>query len=111
MLGPTGWVPDIDGLTLTRRIREESDVGIIILTGRSDLTDRVSGWKSAPTITSPNLSSRLFVASSGALHPHATRKMGRLVAILRHAFSQIDRISGQFRSCGARKIARSDPGG
>jgi hypothetical protein len=30
---------------------------------------------------------------------------------LRHAFSQIDRISGQFRACGAMKIARRDPGG
>lgn len=29
---------------------------------------------------------------------------------LRQAFSQIDRISGQFRSCGAAKPARSEPG-
>src|SRR6476469_7364184 len=34
-------LPDIDGLTLTRRIREEHDVGIIILSGRRELTDRV----------------------------------------------------------------------
>ena len=36
-------LPDIDGLTLTRRIREEFDVGIIILSGRGELTDRVVG--------------------------------------------------------------------
>ena len=36
-------LPDIDGLTLTRRIREEHDVGIIILSGRRELTDRVVG--------------------------------------------------------------------
>jgi len=36
-------LPDIDGLTLTRRIREEHDIGIIILSGRRELTDRVVG--------------------------------------------------------------------
>jgi two-component system OmpR family response regulator len=36
-------LPDIDGLTLTRRIREQHDAGIIILSGRSDLLDRVVG--------------------------------------------------------------------
>ncbi len=36
-------LPDIDGLTLTRKIRELFDVGIIILSGRGDLTDRVVG--------------------------------------------------------------------
>lgn len=36
-------LPDLDGLTLTRRIRERFDVGIIIISGRSDLTDRIVG--------------------------------------------------------------------
>jgi DNA-binding response OmpR family regulator len=36
-------LPDIDGLTLTRRIRASFDVGIIIVSGRGDLTDRVVG--------------------------------------------------------------------
>ncbi len=36
-------LPDIDGLTLTRKIRAAFDVGIIIVTGRGDLTDRVVG--------------------------------------------------------------------
>jgi two-component system OmpR family response regulator len=36
-------LPDIDGLTLTRRIREKFDIGIIIISGRSDLTDRIVG--------------------------------------------------------------------
>ena len=36
-------LPDIDGLTITQQIRRYSDVGIIIVSGRGDLADRVVG--------------------------------------------------------------------
>jgi two-component system OmpR family response regulator len=36
-------LPDADGLTITRRIRQNHDLGIIIISGRGDLTDRVVG--------------------------------------------------------------------
>ena len=36
-------LPDTDGLTLTQRIRQQSDVAIIIVSGRGDLADRVVG--------------------------------------------------------------------
>ncbi|HEY4075908.1 MAG TPA: response regulator transcription factor [Rhizomicrobium sp.] len=36
-------LPDTDGLRLTTQMREDHDVGIIILSGRSDLMDRVVG--------------------------------------------------------------------
>jgi len=36
-------LPDIDGFTLTRRIRERFDIGIIIISGRTDLSDRMNG--------------------------------------------------------------------
>jgi DNA-binding response OmpR family regulator len=36
-------LPDADGLVLTRRIRQDHDLGIIIVSGRGDLTDRVVG--------------------------------------------------------------------
>lgn len=36
-------LPDVDGLTITREIRRNSDVGIIIVSGRGDLADRVVG--------------------------------------------------------------------
>ncbi len=36
-------LPDRDGLSLTRRLSEEFRVGIIIISGRRDLTDRVVG--------------------------------------------------------------------
>jgi two-component system, OmpR family, response regulator len=36
-------LPELDGLTLTRRLRENFDIGIIIISGRGDLTDRIVG--------------------------------------------------------------------
>jgi two-component system OmpR family response regulator len=36
-------LPDLDGLTITQQIRRHSDVGIIIVSGRGDLADRVVG--------------------------------------------------------------------
>ena len=36
-------LPDIDGLTLCRRVRETSRVPIIMLTARGDVTDRIVG--------------------------------------------------------------------
>src|SRR5579872_4221379 len=36
-------LPEMDGLTLTQQIRRLSDVGIIIVSGRGDLADRVVG--------------------------------------------------------------------
>jgi two-component system, OmpR family, response regulator len=36
-------LPGEDGLTLARELREESDVGIIILTGRGETVDRIIG--------------------------------------------------------------------
>src|SRR5580693_4453677 len=36
-------LPGEDGLTLARSLREESSVGIIILTGRGEIVDRIIG--------------------------------------------------------------------
>ena len=36
-------LPGEDGLTLARMLRDESDVGIIILTGRGETVDRIIG--------------------------------------------------------------------
>ncbi|HWX90544.1 MAG TPA: response regulator transcription factor [Rhizomicrobium sp.] len=36
-------LPDMDGLTIMRKIRRNSDVAIIIVSGRGDLADRVVG--------------------------------------------------------------------
>lgn len=36
-------LPDADGLALTRQIREEHDIGIVIVSGRGDTIDRIIG--------------------------------------------------------------------
>jgi len=36
-------LPDTDGLMLTRRIKEHSDIGVIILSGRGDTTEKIIG--------------------------------------------------------------------
>lgn len=36
-------LPDVDGLTITQKIRRNSDIAIIIVSGRGDLVDRVAG--------------------------------------------------------------------
>ena len=36
-------LPGLDGLTITQKIRQHSDVAIIIVSGRGDLTDKVVG--------------------------------------------------------------------
>lgn len=36
-------LPDVDGLTLTRQLKEKFDIGVIILTGRTEPTERVIG--------------------------------------------------------------------
>lgn len=36
-------LPDVDGLTVTQQIRRNSDIAIIIVSGRGDLVDRVAG--------------------------------------------------------------------
>ncbi len=36
-------LPDEDGLSLTRELRNHSDIGIILVTGRTDTIDRIVG--------------------------------------------------------------------
>jgi two-component system OmpR family response regulator len=36
-------LPDTDGLSLTRKLKEHSDVGVVILSGRGETTKKVIG--------------------------------------------------------------------
>ena len=49
-------LPDLDGYRVLERIREFSDVPIIMLTARDDTMDKVRVSSSAPTTTSPSRS-------------------------------------------------------
>nr|WP_281067684.1 response regulator [Bifidobacterium colobi] len=47
-------LPGLDGTQVARRIRQTSNVPIIMLTAKSDTTDVVAGRKPVPTITCPS---------------------------------------------------------
>ena len=49
-------LPDIDGLDVCRRLRERSDVPIIVVTARGEEATASSGSSSAPTTTSSSRS-------------------------------------------------------
>src|SRR5215217_9627408 len=49
-------VPGLDGVSLCRRIRDESTVPVIMLSARADSIDIVLGLGRAPTTTSPSRS-------------------------------------------------------
>lgn len=49
-------LPDRDGLTLVHRLALESGAAIIIISGRAQVQDRVTGWSLARTITSSSRS-------------------------------------------------------
>jgi CheY-like chemotaxis protein len=51
-------LPEIDGFELCRRVRKESDIPVLMLTARGDVTDRVVGLELAPTTICPSGSSR-----------------------------------------------------
>ena len=51
-------LPGLDGMDVARALRRDSDVPIIMLTARVEEDDRLRGWRSAPTTTSPSRSAR-----------------------------------------------------
>src|SRR5882757_10283497 len=54
------WVlPGTTGVSFLRQLRNErrtKQIPIIMLTGRMEEVDKVTGWRQVPTITSPSLS-------------------------------------------------------
>ena len=69
-------LPDADGLDLCRRIRQSSDIPIL-MPARGDAMDRVVGLESAPTTTCRNRSSRELLAR--LRHPCARRAIARVL--------------------------------
>jgi len=51
-------LPGMDGLTLTRKIRERWNTPIIMVTARGDDADKIVGWNLARTTTWPSRSIR-----------------------------------------------------
>ena len=80
-------LPDVDGMELVRELQEKHDCGILILTGRQDVTDRVVGLEmGADDYVSKPFEPRELVArvrsilrrhagpSGAAKHPHAVAR-------------------------------------
>jgi len=65
-------LPELSGVEVCRIIRAESPVPIIMLTARDSELDKVVGWSSAPTTTSPS-------PSASASSPHGS---GRISAAM-----------------------------
>jgi DNA-binding response OmpR family regulator len=70
-------LPDIDGLTLTRRIREQHSTDIIMISGRGDLIDRVVGLEAGADdyVTKP-FEPREIVARVRSVLRRSDRKAG-----------------------------------
>jgi two-component system alkaline phosphatase synthesis response regulator PhoP len=51
-------LPQMDGLDVTRSLRKESNVPIIMLTARAEESDKLIGLELGETITSPNPSAQ-----------------------------------------------------
>ena len=89
-------LPGEDGLTLARRLREQSAVPIIILTGRNDPADRVMGLELAADdyVTKPFELRELLARVRAVLPPgHAKEQAPVLVASLIGAL-QLARVLG-----------------
>ena len=83
-------LPGVDGLTLTRKIRALFDVGIIIVSGRGDLTDRVVGLELGADdyITKPFVPREILARVRSVL-----RRGGRGAAIAAPMASQRQRLA------------------
>src|SRR5918911_1690623 len=79
-------LPGEDGLTLARQLRDESNVGIIILTGRGETVDRIIGLEMGADDYLP----KPF---------HLRELLARVKSVLRRASSRnTDRQTGPARS-------------
>ena len=71
-------LPDMDGLEVCRRVREISDVPIIMLTAKDDIEDKVSGLDIGADdyITKPFAIQELLARVRAAIRIHKTNEMG-----------------------------------
>jgi DNA-binding response OmpR family regulator len=88
-------MPGEDGLTLAREIRKTSDVGIIMLTGRGDVLDRVVGLE----VGADDYIAKPF---------HLREVMARVRSVLRRRSPRPDQASRAPASMGDDEVIRFD---
>jgi DNA-binding response OmpR family regulator len=97
-------LPGEDGMQIARTLRADSDVPIIMLTGRKDEADRVMGLELGADdyLTKPFAFAELFVRVKALLRRGAVnQKIGRS-HVLHAADLELDRLSQQVRRAGQR---------
>ncbi|OZB97622.1 response regulator transcription factor [Paenibacillus sp. XY044] len=87
-------MPEMDGWSVCRRIREKSDVPIIIITARSDDDDQVMGFElGADEYVTKPLSPRVLVARATALMKRTEGTVGRTPDLLVYGALSVNRAA------------------
>jgi DNA-binding response OmpR family regulator len=85
-------LPDLDGIEVCRRIRQRSDVPILMLTARDDDVDKIIGLEVGADdyLTKPFNPRELVARVKSILRRSTTRKRDPEVAVLEHGSLRID---------------------
>ncbi|MGO4537789.1 response regulator transcription factor [Paenibacillus sp. 2TAB19] len=95
-------MPEMDGWSLCRRIREKSDVPIIIITARSEDDDQMMGFElGADEYVTKPLSPRVLVARATALMKRKEGTMGQQGNVLAYGDLLINRMAHTVTVAGA----------
>ncbi|WP_337100606.1 response regulator transcription factor [Paenibacillus sp. YIM B09110] len=87
-------MPEMDGWSLCRRIREKSDVPIIIITARSEDDDQMTGFElGADEYVTKPLSPRVLVARATALMKRKEGTMGQHGDMLSYGGLLVNRMA------------------
>ncbi|MCK9861174.1 response regulator transcription factor [Paenibacillus sp. ATY16] len=85
-------MPEMDGWSVCRRIREKSDVPIIMITARAEDEDQLMGFElGADEYVTKPLSPRVLVARANALMKRTERTVGREAELLQYGELSVNR--------------------
>ncbi|TCM96441.1 DNA-binding response OmpR family regulator [Paenibacillus sp. BK033] len=85
-------MPEMDGWSVCRRIREKSDVPIIMITARAEDEDQLMGFElGADEYVTKPLSPRVLVARANALMKRTERTVGREAELLQYGKLSVNR--------------------
>ena len=85
-------MPEMDGWSVCRRIREKSDVPIIMITARAEDEDQLMGFElGADEYVTKPLSPRVLVARANALMKRTERTVGREEELLKYGELSVNR--------------------
>ncbi|WP_435171967.1 response regulator transcription factor [Paenibacillus glycanilyticus] len=85
-------MPEMDGWSVCRRIREKSDIPIIMITARAEDEDQLMGFElGADEYVTKPLSPRVLVARANALMKRTERTVGREAELLQYGELSVNR--------------------